>query len=227
MKSILIIGGSRGIGRAILEQQVIDNKVVAFSRGEIDFEHQNLVHYQLDAIKDELPDLEVVDQLVYCPGSINLKPFNRLKLDDFSSDFEINVLGAIRLIQHYLPKLKNGQNPSIVLFSSVAAKLGMPFHTSISIVKAGVESLVKSFGAEYATSIRINAIAPTLTNTDLASHLLKNETAIENMIQRHPMKKILQPSEVADLADFLLSEKSKSITGQVFELDCGIVSFKI
>jgi 3-oxoacyl-[acyl-carrier protein] reductase len=131
------------------------------------------------------------------------------------------------LIQHYLPKLKNGHNPSIVLFSSVAAKLGMPFHTSIAIAKAGVEGLVKSFGAEFATSIRINAIAPTLTNTDLAAHLLKNETAIENMIQRHPMKKILQPTEVADLADFLLSEKSKSITGQVFELDCGIVSFKI
>ena len=209
MNTILIIGGSRGIGRAILEQQVAENKVIVFSRGEIDFEHQNLVHFQLDAIKDELPDLEVVDKLVYCPGSINLKPFNRLKLDDFSSDFEINVLGAIRLIQHYLPKL------------------GMPFHASIAIAKAGVEGLVKSFGVEFATSIRINAIAPTLTNTDLAAHLLKNETAIENMIQRHPMKKILQPSEVADLADFLLHEKSKSITGQVFELDCGIVSFKI
>jgi NAD(P)-dependent dehydrogenase (short-subunit alcohol dehydrogenase family) len=150
-----------------------------------------------------------------------------LKLEDFSSEFEINVLGAIKVIQKYLPQLKAGNNPSILLFSTVAAKLGMPFHASIAVAKSGVEGLVKSLGAEFASLIRINAIAPTLTNTDLAAHLLRNETAVDNMIQRHPLKKILQPNEVADMADFLLSEKSKSISGQLFELDCGIVSFKI
>ncbi len=227
MKTIVIIGGNKGIGKAILEQQIENHLIVSISRSELDFEHKNLTHYQLDVLKDELPDLELVDQLVYCPGSINLKPFNRLKLEDFSSEFEINVLGAIRVIQKYLPQLKAGINPSILLFSSVAAKLGMPFHASIAVAKSGVEGLVKSLGAEFASTIRINAIAPTLTNTDLSAHLLRNETAIENMIQRHPMKKILQPNEVADMADFLLSEKSKSISGQVLELDCGIVSFKI
>ena len=227
MKTIVIIGGNKGIGKAILDEQVENNLIVSISRNKPDFEHKNLIHYQLDVLKDELPDLELVDQLVYCPGSINLKPFNRLKLEDFSSEFDINVLGAIRVIQKYLPKLKVGNNPSIVLFSSVAAKLGMPFHASVAVAKSGVEGLVKSLGAEFASNIRINAIAPTITNTELAAHLLRNETAIENMIQRHPMKKILQPNEVADMADFLLSEKSKSISGQVFELDCGIVSFKI
>ena len=227
MKTIVIIGGNKGIGKAILEQQIENHLIVSISRNEPDFEHKNLIHHQLDVLKDELPDLEIVDQLVYCPGSINLKPFNRLKLEDFSSEFEINVLGAIKVIQKYLPKLKAGNNPSILLFSSVAAKLGMPFHASIAVAKSGLEGLVKSFGAEFASLIRINAIAPTLTNTDLAAHLLRNETAVDNMIQRHPLKKILQPNEVADMADFLLSEKSKSISGQVFELDCGIVSFKI
>ena len=227
MKTIVIIGGNKGIGKAILDEQVENHLIVSISRNKPDFEHKNLVHYQLDVLKDELPDLELVDQLVYCPGSINLKPFNRLKLEDFSSEFDINVLGAIRVIQKYLPKLKVGNNPSIVLFSSVAAKLGMPFHASVAVAKSGVEGLVKSLGAEFASNIRINAIAPTITNTELAAHLLRNETAIENMIQRHPMKKILQPNEVADMADFLLSEKSKSISGHVFELDCGIVSFKI
>lgn len=227
MKTILIIGGSRGIGRAILEQQVAVNKIVVISRGEIDFSHTNLIHFQLDVLKDELPDLEIVDQLVYCPGSINLKPFHRLKLEDFTTEFEINVMGAVKVIQKYLPQLKVGNNASIILFSTVAAKLGMPFHSSIAVAKSGVEGLVKTLGAEFASIIRVNAIAPTLTNTDLAGHLLKNETAIENMIQRHPLKKILQPSEVADMADFLLSEKSKSISGQIFELDCGIVSFKL
>ena len=227
MKTIVIIGGNKGIGKAILEQQIENHLIVSISRNEPDFEYKNLTHYQLDVLKDELPDLELVDQLVYCPGSINLKPFNRLKLEDFSSEFEINVLGAIKVIQKYLPQLKAGNNPSILLFSTVAAKLGMPFHASIAVAKSGVEGLVKSLGAEFASTIRINAIAPTLTNTDLSAHLLRNETAIENMIQRHPMKKILQPNEAADMADFLLSEKSKSISGQVLELDCGIVSFKI
>tara|TARA_R110002072_G_scaffold86876_2_gene196132 strand:- start:3251 stop:3595 length:345 start_codon:yes stop_codon:yes gene_type:complete len=114
-----------------------------------------------------------------------------------------------------------------VLFSTVAAKLGMPFHASIAVAKSGVEGLVKSLGAELAPTLRINAIAPTVTDTDLASKLLRNEKMIENIIERHPLKKILSPEEVADMAEFLLSAKSSSISGQVFEMDCGIVSFKI
>jgi NAD(P)-dependent dehydrogenase (short-subunit alcohol dehydrogenase family) len=150
-----------------------------------------------------------------------------LSIDDFRNDFEINVIGAVKVIQKYLPALKKGNQPSILLFSTVAAKLGMPFHASIATAKAGVEGLVKSLGAELASSIRINAIAPTITDTTLASGILRNERMKENMIERHPMKGYLQPEEVASMADFLISEKAKSISGQIFEMDYGIVSFKI
>jgi NAD(P)-dependent dehydrogenase (short-subunit alcohol dehydrogenase family) len=191
MKTIVVVGGSKGIGLAIVKEFVVNSNVISLSRTKSDFEHPYLTQIEVDVLNDELPSFESVDQLVYCLGSINLKPFNRLKPSDFQIDFEINVLGAVKVIQHFLPKLKQGINPSILLFSSVAAKMGMPFHASISIAKAGVEGLVKSLGAEFAPTIRINAIAPTVTDTTLASQLLRNETAVENMIQRHPLKKFL------------------------------------
>ena len=150
-----------------------------------------------------------------------------MSLENFRDDFEINVIGAIKAIQHYLPQLKKGKTPSILLFSSVAAKLGMPFHTSIAASKAAIEGVVKSIGSELAPIVRINAIAPSLTQTDLSSSLLRNEEAVQRMIDRHPLKKILQPEEVADLASFLISDKALSISGQTFELDGGIVSFKL
>ena len=171
--------------------------------------------------------MEEVDSIVYCPGSINLKPISRLKLEDFRNDFEINVIGAVKTIQQYLPQLKRGNKPSILLFSTVATTLGMPFHASVSAAKSAVEGLVKSLGAELAPTIRINAIAPTVTDTELASKILRNEKMIDMITERHPLKKFLNPNEVADLAEFLLSEKSASISGQVFNMDCGIVSFKI
>ena len=136
-------------------------------------------------------------------------------------------MGAVKCIQFYLKALKAGQDPSVVLFSSVAVKLGMPYHASIAVAKAGVEALVKTLGAELAPTIRFNAIAPTLTETRLAEKLLRNEAMREKMTERHPIKKILQPSEVANLAAFLISDKSSYLTGQVIELDGGIVSFKL
>jgi NAD(P)-dependent dehydrogenase (short-subunit alcohol dehydrogenase family) len=171
--------------------------------------------------------MDQIDSLIYCPGSINLKPISRLSLDDFRTDYEINVISAVKAIQHFLPALKKGNNPSILLFSTVAAKLGMPFHASIAAAKSGVEGLAKSLGAELAPTIRVNAIAPTVTDTDLAAKLLRNERMIENITERHPLKKFLAPQEVADMATFLISDKARSISGQIFELDCGIVSFKI
>lgn len=227
MKNILVIGGSKGIGNAIISSLLETNQIINISRTAPEQSHQNLTHYSLDVLTDELPDLEAIDSLIYCPGSINLKPISRLSLDNFREDFEINVLGAVKAIQKYLPLLKNGNAPSILLFSTVAAKLGMPFHASIATAKAGVEGLVKSLGAELAPSIRVNAIAPTVTNTDLAAKLLRNEKMIANITERHPLKKFLNPEEVAGMADFLISEKAASISGQVFEMDCGIVSFKI
>lgn len=227
MKNVVIIGGSKGIGKAIIDSLVETCTITNISRTTPSLSHNNLTHISSDILTDELPEIEAIDALIYCPGSINLKPISRLKLDDFRNDFEINVVGAVKAVQHYLPKLKEGKNPSIVLFSTVAVKLGMPFHASVAAAKAGVEGLTKSLGAELAPTIRVNAIAPTVTDTDLASKLLRNDRMIENIKERHPLKKYLEPTEVADMATFLISDKAKSISGQVFELDCGIVSFKI
>jgi NAD(P)-dependent dehydrogenase (short-subunit alcohol dehydrogenase family) len=227
MKTIIVIGGSKGIGFAIIKTLIDNHKIINISRTEPELSHLNLTHFTCDVLHDELPMIEAADGLIYCPGSINLKPISRLSLDDFREDFEINVLGAVKSIHKYLPLLKNGNKPSIILFSTVAAKLGMPFHASIATAKSGVEGLVKSLGAELAPILRINAIAPTITNTQLASKLLRNDKMIENIKERHPLKKFLNPDEVAAMAEFLMSDKAASISGQVFEMDCGIVSFKI
>ena len=189
--------------------------------------HSNLTHHHCDILIDDLPNVEEVDVIIYCPGSINLKPISLLKLDDFRDDFEINVVGAVKTIQSYLTQLKKGNNPSILLFSTVATKLGMPFHSSVAAAKSAVDGLVKSLGAELAPSVRVNAIAPTITDTDLASKILRNEKMIENIKQRHPLKKILSPEEVASMGEFLLSDNASSISGQTFEMDCGMVNFKL
>ncbi|UFH46271.1 SDR family oxidoreductase [Flavobacterium galactosidilyticum] len=227
MKNIVIIGGSKGIGNAILLQQLKNNKVFNISRNAPEITHANLTHFSLNVLEDALPEIENIDTLIYCPGSINLKPIGSLSVEDFRTDFEINVIGAVKAIQKYLPTLKKGIDPSIVLFSTVAVKLGMPYHASIAASKAGVEGLVKSLGAELASVIRINAIAPTITETTLAAGILRNDRMKENMVERHPMKGYLKPEEVASMANFLISESAKSISGQIFEMDYGIVSFKI
>jgi NAD(P)-dependent dehydrogenase (short-subunit alcohol dehydrogenase family) len=227
MKNIVIIGGSKGIGNAILMQQLETNLVYNISRNAPEIVHPNLKHFSIDVLQDALPEIEALDTLIYCPGSINLKPIGSLSIDDFRNDFEINVIGAVKAIQKYLPVLKKGTNPSIILFSTVAAKLGMPFHTSIATAKAGVEGLVKSLGAELASVVRINAIAPTITETSLSANILRNDRMKENMVERHPMKGYLKPEEVANMVNFLISENAKSISGQVFEMDYGIVTFKI
>ncbi|MCA0154191.1 SDR family NAD(P)-dependent oxidoreductase [Winogradskyella vincentii] len=228
MSRLIVIGGSKGIGNAIVSSLLSSyDEVVNISRTTPEQTASNLTHYNCDILNDELPEIDSADGLVYCPGSINLKPINRLSIDDFKNDFDINVLGAVKAIQKYLPALKNGNKPSVLLFSTVAAKLGMPFHASVAASKSAVEGLTKSLGAELAPTIRVNAIAPTVTDTDLASKLLRNERMIENMNERHPLKKYLQPQEVADMAAFLLSDKAASLSGQIFEMDCGIVSFKL
>nr|WP_294781293.1 SDR family oxidoreductase [uncultured Flavobacterium sp.] len=227
MKKILIIGGSKGIGKAIVMQQLETKQVYNISRTPPEISHPNLIHYTADILQDELPEIENIDALIYCPGSINLKPISSLDTKDFRNDFEINVIGAVRAIQHYLPALKKGTNPSIVLFSTVAVKLGMPFHASIAAAKGAVEGLVKSLGAELAPAIRVNAIAPTITETSLAASILRNDRMKENMMERHPLKNYLKPEEVAQMADYLISKNAGSISGQIFQMDYGLVSFKI
>ena len=226
MKNIVIIGGTKGIGKSIVSEVVENHKVVCLSRNQTDFSHDNYTFQNFDALEDDYPDLDSVDCLIYCPGSINLKPISTLSLDDFRNDFEINVIGAVRAIKKYLNLLKKSESASILLFSTVATKLGMPYHASVSVAKSGIDGLVKTLGSELAPKVRINAIAPTITNTELASKILRNDKVIENMVERHPLKKILSSNEVAKMASFLISEDASSISGQIFNMDAGIVSFK-
>jgi len=225
MKTVLIVGGSRGIGKAIVDLLVPDYNIITISRSAI-VNKGHSKHYSLDVVKDELPEIENLDGLVYCPGSINLKSLNRLKLDDFQNDFNINVLGAIKVIKKYDKALTNNSG-SVIMFSTVATQLGMPYHSSIAVSKAGVEGLAKSLAAEYATKIRFNVIAPTVTDTPLAAKLLRNDKQKETMKERHPLKKYLEANEVASLAKYLLSNESNSISGHVFPIDAGIVSMKL
>lgn len=225
MKTIVIVGGSSGIGKAIVNKLKDTHKIINISRTAPE-EHENVTHYSCDVLNDELPVLEDINGLVYCPGSINLKSFTRLKVADFKTDFEINVVGAINTLKAYETSLAKN-NGSVVLFSTVASALGMPFHASIATSKSAVEGLTKSLAAEYATKIRFNAIAPTVTDTPLAKRLLRNEKQQESMQDRHPLKKYLTPQEVAGLASYLLSDESGSITGQIIPMDAGIVSVKL
>ena len=227
MNKIIVVGGSRGIGKEIINDLVDDNLIINLSRNKPELTHTNLTHYNVDVLSSDLPDLEDVSSVIYCPGSINLKPIGRISLDEFREDFEINVIGAVKVIQKYLPILKKSNNASILLFSTVATKLGMPYHSTVAASKSAIDGLVKTLGAELAPKIRVNAIAPTITKTDLASKLLRNEKVIENMIERHPLKKILMPEEVSKTAKFLISKNASSISGQIFNLDAGIVSFKL
>ncbi len=227
MKTVIIIGGSKGIGRAILEKMLPDNKVINISRSDPGIEHENLEHHSADVLKDELPDVESVDSLVYCPGSINLKPVSSLKEEDFQQDFSINVLGAVKTIKKYYRVLRKSEIASIVLFSTVAVGQGMPFHSSVASAKGAVEGLTRSLAAEFAPKVRVNCVAPSLTDTDLAANLLRNEKMIENAKSRHPLQIILEPEDIAEMACYLIDERARGITGQVIGVDAGLSKLKL
>ena len=232
MKNIVIIGCGQGIGFATAKILSENNNVTGISRTHNpEVEKLKIEFHQLDILAGNLDDInfpEVVDGLVYVPGSINLKPFNRLSTDDFKNDFEINVLGAVKIIQKLLPNLKKSESASIVLFSTVAAKLGMPFHSSISASKSAVEGLTKSLAAELsAQKIRVNAIAPSLTDTHLSSQLLSTPEKREASGKRHPLQRVGNAEEMAKTTAFLLSADSSWITGQIIGIDGGMGSIKL
>ena len=232
MKNIVLIGTGKGIGNETLKLLSGKYNITSLSRSKFDFSHnENTKHYEFDVLKDDFSSIEFQEEihgLVYFPGSINLKPFNRLTVDDFKNDFEINVLGAIKAMQFLLPHLKKSHDASIVLFSSVAAKMGMPFHASVSVAKSAIEGLVKSFAAEYSSqNIRCNAIAPSLTDTPLAQNLLSTDIKRSSAAERHPLKTIGDPLHMASMVEFLLSESSGWMTGQIIMIDGGMSSLKL
>jgi NAD(P)-dependent dehydrogenase (short-subunit alcohol dehydrogenase family) len=224
MKTFLFIGANADIAieaRKLIEKK--GDKVIAVSRNSNDFYPDFLIG---NAVTNELPEIsEELDGLVYFPGTINLKPFRSLKSTDFQQDFEINVLGAIHAIQFYAKQLKVGS--SIVLFSTVAVQTGMPFHSTVSVAKGAVEGLTRALAAEFAPKIRVNCIAPSLTQTKLAGRLLNSEEKIEAMANKHPLKKIGSPKDLANALEFLLSDNSSWVTGQILAVDGGMSTLKL
>ncbi|MTB51607.1 SDR family NAD(P)-dependent oxidoreductase [Lewinella sp. W8] len=226
MANYLIVGGSSGIGRALVDLLLQDgHQVHVWARESRDLPATvSFTAYDVtgeeDPPKDQLPD--ALDGLVYCPGSIDLKSFRSLKAPAFREAFDLNVVGAVRCLQAAERAMKKSGAASVVLFSTVAVQRGMPFHAAVAAAKGGVEGLTRSLAAEYAPVIRVNAIAPSLTDTPLASKLLSTEEKRQASAERHPLKRVASPDEIAAMAAFLLSDRAAFVTGQIMGMDGGL-----
>ena len=231
-KNIFVVGGSSGIGLEIVKRlATTGHEVYVGSRSDRNLANMADVHHLLLDVSAEPLDLESLPEtlqgLVYCPGTITLKPFQRLTTDDFLQDFNLNLLGAVKVIQGSLKRLrKSPEGASIVLFSTVAVKIGMPFHASTASAKAAVEGFARSLAAEFAPRIRVNVIAPSLTDTPLAENLLSSDQKRQGSIDRHPLKRIGTSQEIAQMAIHLLSDKGSWMTGQIFHVDGGMSSVR-
>ena len=229
-KNIVLIGGSKGIGLSITELLQDDHNLFVASRTTGELDTSLVTHLEFDVQKDDITSLNLPDQidgLVFCPGSINLKPFKMLKPSDFEEDININFMSLVKAVHALLPKLKKSEQPSLVFFSTVAVKVGMPFHTSVAAAKGAIEGFAKALAAEYAPTFRVNVIAPSLTDTPLAAQLLNNDKKREKMNDRHPLKRVGTTEDIAAIAKFLLTDQSAWITGQVFGVDGGMSTLNI
>ena len=224
MKTYLFIGAHSDVAQTVkkqLEQQ--GDKVICVTREFTDLLPDALLG---NPVTNDLPNVdEPLDGLVYFPGSILLKPFRSLKQADFQHEMEVNVYGAINAIQRYQSHLK--VDSSIVLFSTVAVQVGVPFHSAVSVAKGAVEGLTRALAAEFAPKIRVNCIAPSLTDTKLAQKFLSSPEKKEAAALRHPLKKVGSTDDLANAVVFLVSEKSAWMTGQILHLDGGMSTLRI
>jgi NAD(P)-dependent dehydrogenase (short-subunit alcohol dehydrogenase family) len=224
-KNILFIGGSSGIGLETIKLLHEKHNLIVACRTDENLSDLDITYLKFDVLNDEL-DLEKIpetlDGFVYFPGSINLRPFRGLKISTFEEDLNINFLSMVKTLQKVLNNLKQSDNSSVVLYSTVAVKVGMPFHTSVSASKGAIEGFAKSLAAELSPNIRVNVIAPSLTDTPLASRFLNNDLKKEKVGERHPLKRHGQARDIANSTSFLLSDKSSWVTGQVLGVDGGM-----
>ncbi|MAW93693.1 MULTISPECIES: SDR family NAD(P)-dependent oxidoreductase [unclassified Leeuwenhoekiella] len=229
-KNILLIGGSHGIGRAIVESLNEDHNLFVASRTNDDLQDLEVTHIEYDVNSGSLDTADLPDTLdgfVYCPGTINLKPFNMLSEETFEEDMQLNFFGLIKSLKTVTDRLKKSEQASLVFFSTVAVKIGMPFHTSVAASKGAIEGFAKALAAEYAPNFRVNVIAPSLTDTPLAEKLLGNDKKREKMDERHPLKRVGTPQDIAKIASFLLSDDSSWVTGQILGVDGGMSTLNV
>lgn len=231
MRNYVIIGGSSGIGKQLVQNLAQEGHHIfaTFHRNKVEGSTENVTYHKFDVLKEDLDLKELPEEihgLVYCPGSINLKPFHRFKEEDFIEDFKLQVVGATRVIQQLLARLKQSGEASVVLFSTVAVQNGFNFHSQVSTSKGAIEGLTRALAAEFAPKIRVNAIAPSLTDTPLVGKLLSSPEKIEAQSKLNPMKRVGRAEDIANTAAFLLSPKSSWITGQIIPVDGGFSSIK-
>jgi 3-oxoacyl-[acyl-carrier protein] reductase len=213
-KKILLIGSNSDIAKAL----IFDNEFnfIKLSSKESEF---NILD------KTTFPVIDNLDGLVYFPGSINLKPFENLKSLDFSRDYELNVLGLINIIQFYQKSFN--KDSSLIFISSVAAKIGMKFHASITMCKSAIEGLSRALAAEFSPNIRVNCVAPSIVDTKLSSKILRSDKTRDLIANNHPLKRIGSVNDISNAISFLLSNKSSWITGQTMHVDGGMSSINL
>jgi NAD(P)-dependent dehydrogenase (short-subunit alcohol dehydrogenase family) len=226
METYLVIGGSSAVGKSIISELLLKGNMVCATFNDTNIE---IVHENLKTIKWETSEewnkenvlTDTIDGIVYCPGMITLKPFHRFKTEDFLRDLDVQVFGAIRVIQGALEQLMKSSNASIVLISSIAVQRGFPFHSMIGVSKGAIEGLIKNLAAEYAPKIRVNGIAPSIIDSKMTSRILNNKIKRENIAENHPLKRIGRPDDIGKMASFLLSKDSSWISGQIIPVDGG------